>query len=382
MGRSAAYLLLGALASGLWAQAPAPAAAPLVKWRGGLWASGAISDRETADGSLFLNTVAAGQGRLALDGLQLGADVALPGGWAFKATLLAGRTGQVLNDADGEQGGLAYPEAMLVWTGENDVLRFGRMYTFMGMEYLDHTQDVTASRGLLFTYAIPFNQVGVAWHHTFAKDWSSDVWLFNGEDRVKDNNRAKTAGLGLNYNHGGASDKYVSLMAFSGAEQDGFGTAAHTGAEGRKRTRLCALWGWSWGDTTLLGEVETARETFATGALAGAPAGETTASWSGAGIILKQQLNERWALFLRGETLKDDRGVRLNYDATVAADWGSRSDADLRATAFCVGVERKWGPTFSRFELRRDSLNRDVHDQDGKAFRDGTSATWSLGTTF
>ena len=63
----------------LMAQAPA---APAVKWRGALWASAAASDQTTADGSMFLRSLDAGNGQMALDGLQLGADVALPDGWA------------------------------------------------------------------------------------------------------------------------------------------------------------------------------------------------------------------------------------------------------------------------------------------------------------
>lgn len=325
--------------------------------------------------------MASGDGRLALDGLMLGGDLALTEGWSLKLTLLAGRTAQVLNDADGEQGALAYPEAMLLWTGAADVLRFGRMYTYMGMEYLDHTQDLTASRGLLFTYAIPFSQVGLAWHHAFSSEWSTDAWAFNGEDRVRDNNRGKTVGLGLNYNHGGAAGKFLSFMAFSGAEQDGLGSAAHTGAEGRKRQRLCATFGWGWSTTTLLGEVEWAKERFPAAAIAGAT-GEVDATWSGVGFILRRQLDARWAWFARAETLRDDQGVRLNGDATVASAWGAREGAGLRASSATLGAERKWGPTFSRLELRQDRLNKEVQDQDRRGFRRAISMTWSLGTTF
>jgi hypothetical protein len=361
--------------------------APALKWRGALWASGTASDRQTADGSSFLNTVGAGEGKLALDGLQVGGDINLAEGWSVKFTILAGRTEKVLNDADLESGSVAYPEAMLVWTGAKDTLKVGRMWTAMGMEVMDQTADLTASRGLLFTYAIPYNQVGLAWRHAFSPSWSTDVWLYNGEDRVNDNNRAKTLGAGINYNHGGAAEKFISVMTFSGAEQDGFGDSAATGAEGRKRTRLCSTFGWAWGPSTLLGEVETAQETFAVGAIEGA-SGETKAKWSGFGLTYKYALNDRWAWFARAESMKDDLGVRLNYDSTVAADWAARQDADLRATSFTLGVERKWGATFSRFELRRDSLNKDVHEKrnvdelNGKAFRSGTSATWSFGTSF
>jgi hypothetical protein len=373
-----------AMLPSLLAQTPAtPAPAPEVKWRGGIWASGAASNRQTPDGSLFLRGMDAGEGQLALDGLELGADVTLPQGWAFKVTLLAGQDAKVLAAASGETGSVTYPEAMLVWTGTQDVLRFGRMYTFMGMEYLDQIQNVTASRGLLFTYAIPFNQVGLAWRHSFSPAWSTDLWVFNGENRIRDNNRGKTAGLGLNYNHGGSQEKYVSLMAYLGPEQDGLGSAAHQGAEGRKRTRVCALAGWAWGDTTLLGEAEWAKETFAAAAIAGAPASGTEAHWSGLGVILKRRIDDRWSAFLRLETMKDDRGVAL-LDPTIAAAPGlsAAEGADLRATSGCLGLERKWGPTFARLEVREDRLNKAVPDQDQHLFRSATSLTLSLGTAF
>ena len=53
--------------------------------------------------------------------------------------------------------------------------------------------------------------------------WSTDVWLFNGEDRLQDNNHGKTLGLGLTYNHRGSADNYLSLQAYRGPEQDGTG---------------------------------------------------------------------------------------------------------------------------------------------------------------
>ncbi|HJV22134.1 MAG TPA: outer membrane beta-barrel protein [Holophagaceae bacterium] len=369
-------LLIAVGLAPLAAQAPA-APGPEVKFRGGLWASAAASDTRTADGSLFLRSLDAGEGRFALDGLQLGVDVALPEGWAFRLTLLGGQDAKVLAAAGGETGSLTYPEAMLVWTGAKDVVRIGRMYTFMGMEFMDHTQDVTVSRGLLFTYAIPFDQVGLAWRHTFSPVWSTDAWLFNGENRIEDNNRGKTAGVGLNYNHGGSQEKYVSLMAYCGAEQAG------PGAEGRKRTRACALLGWAWGATSLLGEVEWARERFPASALAGATA-DRDATWSGAGVILKHKFDDRWSGFLRLEELRDDHGVVLSADPTVAANpqLAYAVGADLRATSACLGGERRWGATFSRGEVRWDRLNRGGVDESGKDFRAAWSLTWSLGTSF
>lgn len=385
MRHALSLTLLSTLGLGLAAQTPA---APAIKWRGAFWASAAASDRQTEDGSMFLRSTDAGDGQLAVDGLQLGADVTLPDGWSLKFTFLAGQTAKDLNAAtlgpDGtpaETGSIAWPEASIAWTGGADTLRFGRMYSAMGMEVLDGTQDTTASRGLLFTYAVPFAQLGVNWHHAYSTAWSSDVWVYNGEDRLQDNNQGKTVGLGLTYNHGGAADKFVNLMAFSGPEQNGLGAASNTGAEGRKRNRLSLAGQWVWGKTTLSFEGESAQETFAPGTILGGT-GTVKGNWSGAGFIAKYQYNEGWASFVRAEVLKDDTGIRLGADPTVAAAFAPRVGADLQATSFALGGERRWHATFTRLEARVDSLNKDVLDHDGKAFRNAASLTWSLGTSF
>ncbi|WP_306599294.1 outer membrane beta-barrel protein [Geothrix sp. 21YS21S-2] len=374
------------LGLGLAAQTPPPAPGPAVKWRGALWASGAASNQSTSDGSLFLRSADSGEGHLAVDGLQLGADVTLADGWSLKFTLLAGQAARFLNagtlapnGSPADTGSFAWPEAQLVWTGGADTLKFGRMYTPMGMEVLDPTQDITASRGLLFTYAIPVAQVGLNWHHAFSTAWSADLWVYNGEDRVQDNNKGKTAGLGLTYNHGGASDRFVTLMAFSGAEQNATGGAA--GAEGRKRERLCLSGGWAWGKATLLWEGESARETLPASAFQGAT-GPVRAAWSGAGLIGKYQFTDAWSGFARAEVFKDDTGVRLGADPSVAAALPPARDAGLRATSFALGAERRWHATFTRLEIREDSLGKEVADGSGKPFKSAASLTWSVGTSF
>ena len=365
------------------AATPAPPAPGTIKWRGAFWASAAASDTSTADGSLFLRGVDAGNGQLAVDGLQVGADVTLYDGWSLKFTFLGGQDAKALNmatlGANGlpvDSGSIAYPEAQLIWTGGDDTLKFGRMYTPMGMEVMDGTQNATASRGLLFSYAIPFAQVGINWHHAFTPSWSSDVWVYNGEDRVQDNNKGKTAGLGLTYNHGGAAEKFVTLMVFSGPEQTSIGAAAVPGAEGLKRNRVSLAGQWVWGASTLQFEGESASETMPG---AGAP----KANWSGAGLIYKYQISEPWAVFARAETLKDDTGMRLASDTSIAAaQFPMLPKPDLTAVSVALGVERKWHATFTRLEVRQDSLNKEVMDASMKTFKSAVSATWSVGSSF
>jgi hypothetical protein len=373
----------------LAAQTPTPAV-PAVKFRGALWVSGAASDRQTEDGSMFLRSDDAGNGQLSVEALQLGADVTLGHGFGLKFTVLAGQWAKNINagtfakgSTPAETGSLAWPEAMVTWSGGDDTLKFGRMYTAMGMEVVDGTQNVTASRGLLFNYALPYAQVGFNWHHAFSPSWSADLYLYNGEDRLQDNNRGKTAGLGLTYNHAGSAEKFVTVMAFSGPEQDGLGTAANTGAEGRKRERLCLSGQWVWGKSTLQWEGESARETFPGGTFFPGATGLAQTSWSGAGAIYKYQFTEPWSAFGRVEVLKDDSGLRLSLDPSIAAAHPPTPGANLEARSLAAGVERRWHATFTRLEVRHDHLNRSVRDSGtGKLFQDATSLTWSLGTSF
>ncbi|GLH70392.1 hypothetical protein GETHPA_19250 [Geothrix rubra] len=378
--------LAGLLTASLAAQVPVPT----LKWHGSLWASAVTQDRETRDGSLVFRPLEAGQSQFSLDGLMLGVDAAFAQGWSAKATLLAGNTGKTIQATTGDTGTIAAVEAMLVWTGERDTFRIGRMITFIGMEYLDGAQNLTASRGLLFTFSDPFGQVGVHWHHAFSPAWSGDLWVFNGEDRLKDNNHGKTVGLGLSWNPGGSAETYLSLHAYRGPEQDGLGEASGTGAEGRPRERVCLMGQGVWGRTTLQGEVSLGRESFAAGSLLGARDTQW-ARWRGLGLILKRDLGRGISLVARAERLGDDQGVRLSLDSTIRASLGldagglayaGRTGADLVARSLSLGVEKKHGPAFARVEVRQDRLNRDLQDAQGRTFREGLSATVSLGAAF
>lgn len=357
-----------------------PPVSPL-KWRGSLWALGTLTDRPMADGSAFLRPMETGDSQFSLDGMQLGLDYTFSATWSFKATLMAGRDGKLLQDFSYENGSMGFPEAMLIWTKGADTVKIGRMWTWMGMESTDLTVAIPASHGLMSTYPLPFGQVGLEWRHAWSPAWTTALWAYNGEDRNKDNNRGKTFGVGLIYNHGGAADRFLNFMAFSGPEQDGVGTTAVPGAEGRKRDRLSHSGQWVWGPSTLVWETEYVRELFPAVMLQGTTV-EETGTCTGAGVVFKYQWNERWSGYVRAEQVKDDLGFRLNFDPTVAATYGMRRGADLTARALSLGAEHRWGPVFGRLEFRHDSLNRDVLDKEGRAFRAVNGVTLCVGASF
>jgi hypothetical protein len=145
-----------------------------------------------------------------------------------------------------------------------------------------------------------------------------------------------------------------------------------------------------WGRSTLQGELSLGRETFAPGSILGST-GSETARWRGFGLIFKREVGRGISLVARGERLGDDHGVRLALDPTLRESLGldaggvayaGRAGADLVARSFSLGVEKKHGPAFARIELRQDHLNRDLKDAQGGTFREGLSATVSLGAAF
>lgn len=353
------FLACGALV----AQSAAPTA-PTVKFRGSIWGGIAASDRDTTDGSLAYQPAAQGNGEFALEGATLGADVTLPQGWSLKFTAIGGNVGKSLNILTGETGNLALCEALLAWTGGNETVKFGRMWTPLGMEVVDQAGNITASRGILSSYADPTTQMGLDWHHAFTTSFSADLYILNGEDKWKDNNRSKTVGLQANYNHGGASDKVVSLYFFRGPEQDGLGNAANTGAEGRIRERTSLTGQWVWGASTLQWEADYLRNPE--------DVQNNTSLSKGAGLIFKQQFTDAWALFARTEVLEK-----------------TFLDEKARLESYVLGTERKWGSVFARLEMRRDQANSesafksaDLKTTDGQPFKSATSGTLSLGASF
>jgi hypothetical protein len=383
-------VLCGSFSAVLPAQNPAAATLPGLKFHGAVWASAVTQDRETPEGSLVFRPMEAGQCQFSLDGALAGVEAQFARGWSAKVTLLAGHVGKVIQTSTGDTGTLAAVEAMMVWSSERDTLRIGRMITFIGMEFLDGSQDITASRGILFSFADPFGQVGVNWHHTFTPVWSADVWAFNGEDRFKDNNLGKTLGFGLSYNHLGSADNYLALHLYRGPEQDRLGSTSNPGAEGRMRERLCLMGQGIWGRTTLQGEVSLGRERFPEAAILGAR-GPVTAAWRGYGLIFKVELLKSISLIARAEQLADDAGVRLAVDTTIRkglgldlgpGNYSGRAGANLVARNLSFGVEKKHGPAFGRIEIRRDSLNAESLDSDGKPFRHALSGTVSVGASF
>jgi Putative beta-barrel porin-2, OmpL-like. bbp2 len=76
----------------------------------------------------------------------------------------------------------------------------GKFVTPMGAEVIESKDNWNYSRGILFSYAIPFFHFGVRAHYAFNGKVSATGFLLNGWNNVIDNNSGKTYGLSVALN--------------------------------------------------------------------------------------------------------------------------------------------------------------------------------------
>jgi hypothetical protein len=76
---------------------------------------------------------------------------------------------------------------------------FGKFVTPHGAELIETQDNWNYSRGLLFTYAIPFYHFGLRSQYAFNDKYSLTGYLVNGWNNVVDNNTGKTVGVSFGW---------------------------------------------------------------------------------------------------------------------------------------------------------------------------------------
>ena len=110
----------------------------------------------------------------------------------------------------------------LVPVGKGLLVDFGKFVTPHGAEVIDTQDNWNYSRGLLFSYAIPFYHFGVRAKYSFNDQYWLSGYLVNGWNNVVDNNTGKTIGVGLGWNPSKKLSVVQNYMA--GPEQPGNNT--------------------------------------------------------------------------------------------------------------------------------------------------------------
>jgi hypothetical protein len=109
----------------------------------------------------------------------------------------------------------------------------GKFATPAGAEVIESKDDWNYSRGLLFTYAVPYDHFGLRAKYALGAKYSVTALLVNGWNNVIDNNGGKTAGVSFAWNPNRAFG--VTQTYLEGPEQNGI-------ASRRQLTDTVATW--------------------------------------------------------------------------------------------------------------------------------------------
>ena len=116
--------------------------------------------------------------------------------------------GQAINAVNAtDPGGLGFDQYLkeayfsyLAPVGKGLQIDAGKFVTPHGAEVIETKDDLNYSRGLLFSYAIPYFHYGLRAKYTFNDKYSISGFLVNGWNNVVDNNTGKTYGIGFGWN--------------------------------------------------------------------------------------------------------------------------------------------------------------------------------------
>jgi hypothetical protein len=117
--------------------------------------------------------------------------------------------GQAMNVVNGSEpkSGLGFDQYLkeayfsyLAPVGKGLQVDVGKFATPHGAEVIETKDDWNYSRGLLFSYAIPYYHFGVRAKYAFNDKYSLSGFFVNGWNNVVDNNTGKTYGIGFGWN--------------------------------------------------------------------------------------------------------------------------------------------------------------------------------------
>jgi hypothetical protein len=224
-----------------------------------------------------------------------------------------------------KEGYLSY----LAPVGKGLQVDFGKFVTPFGAEVIESKDNWNYSRGLLFTYAIPFYHFGARAKYVFNDKASLTGFVVNGWNNIIENNTGKSYGFSLGLTPGKKFSIVQNYM--TGPEQP----------ENTSRWRQMTDTVVTWNATSKL--------TFMTNFDYGRdhPVGSDEGYWTGIAGYLRYALNDKVALATRYEYYNDHSGFTTLQPQHLHSATGT--------------LEHKIaGHLISRLEYRWDGSNRDA----------------------
>jgi hypothetical protein len=151
-------------------------------------------------------------------------------GFGGLVNLTAGRDARVIAAAGAATSNFDVTQAFAQYAHGPLTVIGGKFVTLAGAEVINSTLDTNYSRSILFGFAIPFTHTGVRLTYAASDQLSLIVGVNNGWDQLQDQNKQKTAELGVSF----VPSKLFSLavQGYSGVEQLAGGTFIGAGTHG------------------------------------------------------------------------------------------------------------------------------------------------------
>jgi hypothetical protein len=258
--------------------------------------------------------------------------------------------GQAMNVVNGSEpkSGLGFDQYLkeayfsyLAPVGKGLQVDVGKFVTPHGAEVIETKDNWNYSRGILFTYAIPYYHFGMRAKYAFNDKYSLTGCFVNGWNNVVDNNTGKTYGMSFGWN---PNKKFgITQNYMAGPEQNGLNSnwrqLSDTVITYSPNSRLSFMVNGDYGRGDRIDE------------------GEGTFSkpvyWTGVAGYVKYAFNSNSALSTRYEYYNDHDGFTtgLANGAPVGVHFNEFTTTFERLMAHHI---------ISRFEYRRDMSNRDA----------------------
>jgi hypothetical protein len=216
----------------------------------------------------------------------------------------------------------------------------GKFVTNAGSEVIESKDNWNYSRGLLFSWAIPYFHFGARASYSFNNKVSVSASLVNGWNNSVDNNTGKTVGFSLTVN---PSKKWSIIENYYGGPE-------HANYNGSFRNLSDTVITYTPNaKLSLMANYDYGRDHLVTSAAAGVPPFFVgpRAVWSGLAGYLKYAFNDKYAIALRGEYFDDNQGFAT----------GTSQELNEFTATFQRTIAKA---IISRLEFRRDSSDARV----------------------
>jgi len=226
-------------------------------------------------------------------------------GFGGLVNLTAGRDARVIASAGESTSNFDVTQAFVQYAHGPLTIIGGKYVTLAGAEVINSTLDTNYSRSILFGYAIPFAHTGVRLTYAASDQLSLIVGVNNGWDQLQDQNKQKTAELGVSF----VPNKLFSLavQGYSGVEQLAAGAFIGAGTHGvRDLIDAVATYNATSQLTFILNVDWGSQENF-TSLVNGT---SIKAQWDGVAAYVNYQANDQWRLSVRAEYFDDKDGYR------------------------------------------------------------------------